>query len=176
MPKYNWETIKNQYIYGINQEDGTKHYPTQEELCKIHGCGKGTIGTRAKNENWKGEKEKISVKIEKKVAEKKTEREAEDIVASDQKFESTGEELRKLIRRKIKINNDLLDKGGSVRDYDLKNLGDALRSAQEVVKTAQGEILSHLKVEQNTNMDIDLTNAEFHEKELEFMNKLIKKN
>lgn len=28
MTKYNWETIKRQYVHGIKKEDGTKTYPS----------------------------------------------------------------------------------------------------------------------------------------------------
>lgn len=138
MAKYDWETIRKQYIQGIRQENGDKTYPTLQELCNTHGCALGTIGDRAKKEEWKTQRRKFSERIRKKVDEKKSEIEADDIVESDAKFESTGEKLRKLVDKKINI---FLDTPRDVRAYDIKNLGDALRSAQEVVKTAQGEPL-----------------------------------
>lgn len=155
MAKYDWETIRKQYIQGKRQEDGTKHFPTLQELCNEHGCALGTIGDRAKKEDWKTRRRKFSEKIEKKVEEKKSEIEAEDIVESDENFESTGEKLRLLVDKKIDI---FLENPTDVRAYDIKNVGDALRSAQEVVKTAQGEILERIGVETKDTSNDKLLN------------------
>lgn len=174
--QYDWEKIKKEYVYGIETEDGKKIYPTFQDLCDKYGFALSTIGSRAKNkhENWRKERKKVSEKIEKKVMEKKTELEAIDIVESDQKFESTGEALRKLIERKIKINHTLLDKGERVRDYDLKNLGDALKSAQDVVKTAQGEAATITKNDHRVEgLDKSILNPDLMQAEIDYALKLI---
>lgn len=176
MTKYDWETIKKDYVHGIKQEDGTKHFPTQEELCTTYGCAKGTLGTRASKEDWKGQREKISNKIDQKVAEKKTEREAEDIVQSDLKFENAGELLRKVTVKKLKAMKEDLDVDHRrVRAYDIKNCGDALKDAQDVVKTAQGELLEKTKIEIHNDTNLNILDDDFMSKELDFMKELIKK-
>lgn len=157
MTKYDWDTIEHQYTHGINKPDGTKYFPTYDELSERHQCPKGTIGSRATKDDWVGEKEKIANRIKHKVSEKKTLKEASDIVETDQILETTGMNLLKLIQRKIKVNWDNLDTpNGFVRDYDVKNLSDALKNVQHVIKVAQGEPSEISKVEANVEYNESL--------------------
>jgi len=51
MTKYNWDIIKDQFIYGIRREDGTKHYPTIDDIVKMNSRGtlfKRKLGRRKK--------------------------------------------------------------------------------------------------------------------------------
>lgn len=146
MAKYDWERLRAEYIYGYVDEQGQKIFPSITNLSERHNIPRGTIGSRASKEKWEQEKRAKSDRIKQKVDEKKTEFEAESIVLSDDKFQNTGEKLRRSID--LKINCVLLDlkEGEYVKPYDLKMLGDALSSAQAVVKNAQGEILERSEV------------------------------
>ena len=177
MTKYNWETIKKQYIYGIRQENGTKTYPTYKELSKIHGCAQSTLGDRAKKEEWKLEKQKISEKIGKKVAEKKTELEAEEIVQSNEEYRKGATLARKTAVKKLKqLNKDMDNPKTYVRAYDIKMATDALSQAQTVDLTAHDEVTKYLRVDSDGNVKVSILDDDFQERELEFMKKLVKKD
>ena len=150
MTTYDWEKIKEDFIYGCTDETGQRIDPTLKQLSTKYGCGYGTIRDHASREGWSEEKDKQRTKINRKIQEHKTNREAQDIVLSDEKFESDGETLRRITRKKMqRIEEDLDDdeRAKNVRAYDLKMVGDALAQAQAAVKAAQGEILEKSKLE-----------------------------
>ena len=71
---------------------------------------------------------------------------AEAIIQEDEEFEKTGSGLRDLVQEQIDL---LKGKPAMVNPYHLKMLGDALSSAQGVVKAAQEEILGRGELEVN---------------------------
>jgi alpha-galactosidase/6-phospho-beta-glucosidase family protein len=182
MTKYNWDIIKDQFIYGIRREDGTKHYPTIDDIVKMHGCAKGTVGERCSKESWVEERKRRKGQIDHKAQDIKKERkteqkpipaeqlhevenseqknderiklEAEAIVKSDELFEKTGENLCKLIARVINNRWERMDnnKAGSVSGHEIMCLGKGLVDSQTTVKTAQGEKTSTIGVKL---MDVD---------------------
>lgn len=159
MTKYDWETIKKQYIYGIRQEDGTKRFPTLDELCKHYGCSLGTIGSRAKKGEWKNERKKISDKIEKKVAEKRTEYEAEQIIQDQEEYRRAANLARDVAVKKLRqLNKDMdnPDPKVFVRAYDIKMATEALATSQSVGLTADEEVTGRTKVEVDGKQDLNV--------------------
>lgn len=140
------EQIKTDLIYGIIQEDGTKKYLNLKQSAEYYHVDYVELRRVAGKWKWKQRRDSQRTKVDQKVAEKKSEYDAECIVQSDEKFQDTGEKLRQSIDMKIGLILSDLENGGYVKPYDLKMLGDALSSAQAVVKNAQGEILERSEV------------------------------
>lgn len=162
-----WDKINKDYVQGIPDKHGTKTFPTFDELSEIYPAKPGTIRNKASKEKWSQQRKNYKWKVTKKANEKKcnqqvlddpgdddeaAEFDAENIVKSDKSFEETGEDLRIAVQNNLKIYiaNNLNS------PYHLKMLGDALSSAQSVVKTAQGEIIERIGVETKNNTDDEL--------------------
>lgn len=178
MTKTDWELIEEEYIYGYINDEGQKIFPSINQLSTRHDIPRGTIGNHATKGNWAQKKEDKKDKIRQKVDEHKTEFEAQNIIQSDDKFEDLGQLIRRVSKKKLEqLEKDLdnPDPKVFVRSIDIVNAANAGRTGQEIVKTAQGEILNRSAIDQNTNLKVDLTDPDFQKKELEFMNKLIKK-
>lgn len=186
----NWKPIKKDYILGVIDNNGLKHFPTSNELAKNYPPSEGTIRNKASEEKWMEQRKSHKFKVTKKAIEKKchvpsgmdpkeeeeaVEHDAEAIVKSDEDCEATGEKLRQLVE--LSIDNDLthVKAGGYVKAYNLKMYGDALSSAQGVIKAAQGEITDRIKLDSNTDVNLTILNDDFQKEELSFMQKLIKK-
>jgi hypothetical protein len=155
----NWDAIKKDYIRGRTENDGLKHYPTYDRLAELYPPSAGTIRNKASEEKWTEQRKRYKLNVTKKVQEKKCHTptgmdpqeedeaanyDAETIVQSDTDFERSGENLRKLVSEWINLN---LGKASFLNPYHLKMAGDALKSAQDVVKTAQGESLGKFEVD-----------------------------
>jgi hypothetical protein len=142
MAKYNWETIKRQYIQGIKKEDGNKTYPSYEDLSELHGPSKSTISSHSTSDPdgpWEEQRERYLKKVEQKVEEKKSEIEAENIVEDDLQCESLGRKLIKIIGKKLDLLEKKLDADEWVSGIEILNTSSAARNAQEIIKTSQGE-------------------------------------
>lgn len=159
--KINWEPIHDNYVQGITQKDKTKQFPTHNQLSQKYNVPLGTIKNKASEEKWTEQRKRYKLKVKQKLLEKKghksvlddpveedeaAEIDAETIIQSDAKFEKTGEALRELVDKKINLE---LQEPGMVNPYHLKMMGDALKSAQDVVKVSQGEMLG------NANLTIE---------------------
>lgn len=162
--KIPWDNIRKDYVLGITDKNGLKTFPTYEILSENYNVALGTIKNRGSKEKWTQQRKSHKVKVTKKVIEKKShspeivdideveadeaaEYDAENIVISDANFEETGEKLRQAVQADLETYLNF----GVSNPYHLKMLGDALSSAQSVVKAAQGEILERIGVETNTN-------------------------
>ena len=145
--------IKDDLIYGYTDEDGQKTYPTVKEAAEWYNVSYDSLRRKAGKWKWKQKRKDHINKVAQRVAEKKKseeicETEAEDIIKSDHRFQNAGEKLRRVINQKLDMMQTDLDGGNYVKAYDLKMIGDALKSAQEVVKIAQGEITKRIQVEE----------------------------
>lgn len=138
--------IETDLIYGIVEPDGKKKYLNLKQSAEHYNVDYVALRKLAGKWNWKQRRESHRTKVDQKVEEKKSEYDAECIVQSDEKFQNTGEKLRRSIDLKIDGVLSDLEEGAYVKPYDLKMLGDALSSAQAVVKNAQGEILERSEV------------------------------
>lgn len=164
----NWNQIRKEYIQGITQKDQTKKFPTYKELAKQYPVALGTIKNKASEENWGEQKKRYKYRVTKKVQEKKghdldgmdpaevdeaAELDAEQIIQSKSRFEGTGEDLRKAVQKQVDSANTHPER---TNPYHLKMLGDALKSALDVVANAQDEIIERNKTEIEGNVKTDV--------------------
>jgi len=167
MTKYNWELAERQFTTGITNEEGQKSYPNKKEISETHKIPFGTVRSYASRNDWDGKKATFIDKKQRKIAEKKSEAEANTIVKSDLDFGNTGEEIRKLGVRQIRLMNDKLDIYERlikedpqhpeawkfwVRGSESKNVSEQIQTGQNIVKVAQGENTVNIGVKV---MDVD---------------------
>lgn len=167
--------IKEEYIYGTINEDGKTLFLSYSKLADKYKVHESSIKRAAAPERWPQLRKDYRTKTELKIVEKKSEVSAENIVRSDDKFEDAGELIRRVGVMQLEAQKEKIKAGEFVRSIDTMNAANSVRIGQEIVKTAQGEILNRAGVEQNSNIRVDLNDPDFQDKELEFMNKLLKK-
>lgn len=73
MAKYDWDSITNDFIQGVTNEEGEFHYPTHEELSEKYGPAIKTIMNRSSKESWKEKREIFRTKKNNAIEEKKIE-------------------------------------------------------------------------------------------------------
>lgn len=157
MAKYDWETIEEEYIYGYIDDEGQRIFPSITVLSKRHNIPRGTVGSRAVKGKWEHKKNSTSNRIKQKVNEKKTEYEAESIIQSDDKFQDAGELIRRVAKKKLEQLESDIDSKEFVRSIDIMNAANSVRIGQEIVKTAQGEILNRNQLETDNKHRLDVT-------------------
>lgn len=160
------DELKEEYIYGTINEDGQIQFLSYNKLAEKHNVHVSAIKKAGTAGNWTSKRKDYRTKTELKVTEKKSEHAAATIVQSDDKFEETGELLRKRVWQQLEDDLDF-------RTSDLVNLSIALINSQKVVKTAQGEILDRVKIESSQDVKLNITDPDFMNEELEFAKKLI---
>jgi hypothetical protein len=166
--------IETEAIYGKVDNDGNKQYKSIKKLAESYNVSYDALRKHAGTGQWLQKRKEFRTKVGQKVTEKKAEIEAEMIVQSDAKFMDTGEKLRQAVDIKIdKVLNDA-KAGVYPSGYELKMIGDGLKAAQDVVKTAQGEALPSVAIDQRS-ITMNILDPKFCECELDFMRKLINK-
>jgi transposase-like protein len=50
--RIDWDLLENEYVYGIEEPDGSLWFPNYEQLAKRHGCDKTTVWRK-----WRTSKE-----------------------------------------------------------------------------------------------------------------------
>jgi hypothetical protein len=101
--------IKKDFLYGSIDEDGNKVFLTLKILADNYNVSYNTlIKNYSTPEKWGAEKKDVRLKIDQKIKEKKSEREAEKIVQIDSEYESAFSKLRKLTVKTIGEDNEIL--------------------------------------------------------------------
>lgn len=52
VPGYDWEAIRNTYVLGEIQENGTVFYPEVADLIPMYKCGNSTVFKHCREEGW----------------------------------------------------------------------------------------------------------------------------
>jgi len=178
MKKYNWETIKRQYIHGIKKEDGTKIYPSYKDLSQLHGPSKSTISDHSTNDpegTWEEQRERYQNKVERKVEDQKSQIEAENIVEAELMCESLGRKIIRVVDKKFTQMERKLDNDKHVPSIEILNASSAGRNGQAMVDDAQEKVTNRIKIDSNQYVKLHITDPDFMEQELDFANKLIDK-
>ena len=131
--------LKEDYLFGVVGDDGVTNFASLKTLAEVYNVSLNTLKKRTAKEKWSQQKKDINTKITERVHDKKSEYSAEVIVKTDQKFENVGLKALRLIDKKYDTIEEKLDIGKHVSSREFKDLGDALKSNFEVVKTVQGE-------------------------------------
>jgi len=127
--KINWNPIKNEYIMGT-EKDGNVIYPSMRDLSDKYQVELRQLGTKAKKEGWKEQRQIYFNKITTRLQQKKIEAISEKGVQLDLLHFEIAEEISKKIKAQ-------LDKDDSPSRINL--LAAVALKAQELGKKALGE-------------------------------------
>ncbi|GEM_PF-4010107 len=145
--KYDWDKIRDEYIYGHMDETGQREYPSLGKLAEKHNIPLGTVKSRARRESWSKQREKAQLKLQEKIMDARAESVAEDMVKADMIFEQTAMSLTEVIMKKITQMDQDINEKRFIRAIELSNTATALKNAQEVLRTAQGEDVNRVSLE-----------------------------
>ena len=67
-------TIKDEFVHGFMDENGTRQYPTIMALAKRHDITNVTLHRHSKKEDWQSEKNKVQSEYEEAVARERLEK------------------------------------------------------------------------------------------------------
>lgn len=174
-----WKQIQKDYVLGVTDKNSIKQYPSYDELAETYDVSSGSLRNVGGPEKWGQQRKNRKIKVTRKALSKKShkqsekaamleqgidpkeeeeanEYDAELIVASDEKFEVTGEKLRRLCELKIDALTESITQGGYVKEYALKMLGDALKSSVDVVKLAQGEPTENIAINTKAKYEVSM--------------------
>ena len=133
MAKYDWNNLEKEYILGGHQ--------SVSAFLKDKGIPNNG-STRIKTKGWKSKKQdkqdKIKAKTIQKVIEKKSEKDADNIV-------SINDVANKLLSEVLMASNDISDKS------DIKKLTSALKDINDVLSSYESE-----EIEDTTETDLDI--------------------
>lgn len=146
--------IKEEYIYGTINDEGKTLFLSYSKLADKYKVHESAIKRAAAPERWPKLRKDYRTKTELKVVEKKSEVSAENIVRSDDKFENAGELIRRVGVKKLEQIESEIDDKKFVRSIDIMNAANSVRIGQEIVKTAQGEMLGKIGVEQSGRYEV----------------------
>jgi hypothetical protein len=168
------ESIEEDMIFGYEDEDGNKQYPTLKSSAEWYEVSYDVLRQLAKSWQWrqrrKDHRKEVSQKVEEKkkserLCDEKSESESEAIVMDDFRFNKAANKLRratsieidKIINGKVYLYSlkDGTPIYGTPKNaaYLLMNLGKALESAQKISKTAVGEPSEIIKTESNVKSE-----------------------
>jgi len=171
IPDETAERIEEEMVFGYNDKDETKQYPTLKSSAEWYKISYDALRQLAKTWNWrqrrKDHQHKVSQKvIEIKKSEERSEAEAEAIVVDDYRFNKAANKLRrasvkeieKIEKGKIYLYSD--KKGNPIYGTPknaaslLMNAGKALESAQKISKTAAGEPVEITRVQKELDPSV----------------------
>lgn len=171
IPDETAERIEEEMVFGYNDKDETKQYPTLKSSAEWYKISYDALRQLAKTWNWrqrrKDHQHKVSQKvIEIKKSEERSEAEAEAIVVDDYRFNKAANKLRRASVKEIeKIEKGKIylysDKEGNPiygtpknASYLLMNAGKALDYAQKISKTAAGEPVEITRVQKELDPSV----------------------
>lgn len=143
------QIIKQQFIEGVVQEDGTREYPTIDALIKTHEVAKNTAYRHSQKEDWQAQKNRFQSTLQEKVTKarvidlaKEASRLDENAINIAQALLSrVGNKLARTIERER--NNPSYE---GLQASELRELSHVAANAQKIGKLALGEAQEISKV------------------------------
>ena len=146
--------LRNEFVQGIQDENGLVRYPTLEELHKVNKVAKSTLYRVANKENWKFEREKYQQELAAKLDEQNIELKANE----SSKFDTTSLNIAKSLMATVgqAINRNAIDinegKDGLIPSQ-LNALANTATTAQRLAKLALGEVTHNVNINANIQQE-----------------------
>jgi len=148
------DTIKlkarNDFVQGIDDEEGVKNMPTLDELAKKYKLAKSTLYRVAKKESWKIEKEKFQAKYMAKLDQERV----KNLHEESKKFDTTSLNIAKslmvTVGQSISLNAQEKQQGKKgLPPNQLNALANTAIQAQRLAKLALGEATHNMNLNAN---------------------------
>jgi len=142
--------IRNLYVQGISNEEGTRKTYTLDELYKKHNVAKSTLYRVSQKENWKVEREQFQQRY---LADLDVER-TRNLTEESKKFDLNSLNLAKALMatvgQNIRTNTENINNGAkNFLPHQLNALAGAALSSQRLAKLALGENTENVNINAN---------------------------
>ena len=143
-------TIRNEFVQGIDNENGIKELPTLEELHQKYKVAKSTLYRVAQNENWKVEKEQYQRQYQEKLDSERIKNLTEESKVFDTNSINIAKSLLVTVGQMITKNaNDLRGGKRGLIASQLNALATTAVTAQRLAKLALGEATHNMNLNAN---------------------------
>ncbi|KYC53886.1 MAG: hypothetical protein AMQ22_00086 [Candidatus Methanofastidiosum methylothiophilum] len=138
--KYDWDSITNDFIQGLTNEDGEFYYPSHEELSEKYGPAIKTLMNRSSKEKWKEKREIFRTKKNNRIEEKKIEQFSNKAV----EFDLLNLDIA---TKGLELVNDRLD-DPSIDNHNITKLSNAALNYEKEGNIALGRSVEKTESEQ----------------------------
>ena len=145
--RHNWPAIEKDYVEGVDDGYGNRHFPTQRELSEKYHIDPGQIGRRAKLDQWSIKRQAFNSRIAEKRQAVLAETISEEGLDLNLQVYNTAQTLIERINKYAEEN----DPG----PRELNSLANALKSCQSIVDSSLGENKGTEEVEIKVTVDED---------------------
>ena len=143
-------SIRNEFVQGIDNEQGLKVLSTLDELYKKHKVARATLYRAAKKDNWKNEREQFQRQYQEKLDQERI----KNLTKESKKFDTNSINIAKSLLATVgqTINKNAIDisegRMGLVATQ-INALANAAVTAQRLAKLALGEATDNMNVNAN---------------------------
>ena len=145
------EQMRDSYIRGETDASGFHKTLTIDQLAEIHGVSVNTLYKLAQRENWKLEKEKFELELNKKLDAQRIKEFAEE----SRKFDSACINIAKAVLNKIgaKLRESQESQHGDFTTQQLDQITGAALKVQKFAKLALGETTENINIHADIRED-----------------------
>ena len=167
--------IRDEFVHGFTDEQGTRQYPTVEALVKKHNVSRSTLYSYSSDENWQSQKNKVQTEIQTSIDDNRIKR----IVSDSKRLDDTAIQIAQAMLARVgqKLQraqqDEKVDPTKPVKPFveamtiqELQAASHVAQNAQKLGKLALGEAQEISKV------SADVSNPEAFHRVMEQLDEL----
>jgi hypothetical protein len=167
--------IRDEFVHGFTDEQGTRQYPTIEALVKKHNVSRSTLYSYSSDENWQSQKNKVQTEIQTSIDDNRIKR----IVSDSKRLDDTAIQIAQAMLARVgqKLQraqqDEKVDPTKPVKPFveamtiqELQAASHVAQNAQKLGKLALGEAQEISKV------SADVSNPEAFHRVMEQLDEL----
>ena len=167
--------IRDEFVHGFTDEQGTRQYPTIEALVKKHNVSRSTLYSYSSDENWQSQKNKVQTEIQTSIDDNRIKR----IVSDSKRLDDTAIQIAQAMLARVgqKLQraqkDEKVDPNKPVKPFveamtiqELQAASHVAQNAQKLGKLALGEAQEISKV------SADVSNPEAFHRVMEQLDEL----
>lgn len=167
--------IRDEFVHGFTDEQGTRQYPTIEALVKKHNVSRSTLYSYSSDENWQSQKNKVQTEIQTSIDDNRIKR----IVSDSKRLDDTAIQIAQAMLARVgqrlqrAQQDEKVDPTKPVKPFveamtiqELQAASHVAQNAQKLGKLALGEAQEISKV------SADVSNPEAFHRVMEQLDEL----
>ena len=167
--------IRDEFVHGFTDEQGTRQYPTIEALVKKHNVSRSTLYSYSSDESWQSQKNKVQTEIQTSIDDNRIKR----IVSDSKRLDDTAIQIAQAMLARVgqKLQraqkDEKVDPNKPVKPFveamtiqELQAASHVAQNAQKLGKLALGEAQEISKV------SADVSNPEAFHRVMEQLDEL----
>lgn len=143
--------IRDEFVYGYNNDNGVLIYPTIDNLVEKHSVARATLYRASQKESWQAQKNEVQTAIQQMLEEERLTKLVEENKKLDTNSLAVAQSM--LVRVGRRLQQDLANQDGSnpLTHRELYSLSQTASNAQKIGKLALGQAQEISKVAANVS-------------------------